>query len=90
MQLLSYFHRRNDRFALKSQRLTTFSFETIAYEHKIICVQNIDQTCACATVIQLCPLLVESWSLCCGMNGIALALVSGFYTIDLGRHVNDI
>ena len=43
MQLLSYFHRRNDRFALKPQRLTTFSFETIAHEHKIICVQNIDQ-----------------------------------------------
>ena len=32
MQLLSYFCRRNE----------PFSFESIAYEHKIICVQNID------------------------------------------------
>ena len=39
MQLLSYFHRRNDRFVYKT---TTFSLETIAHEHTIICVQNID------------------------------------------------
>ena len=39
MQLLSYFHGRNDRFALKPQRLVL----KLAHEHKIICVQNIDQ-----------------------------------------------